>query len=239
MRLIINQNQIATISIRIRRDCLAIFTAVIKVQGRGCRHGCKTVLLWVMGLGCLAGLRADEAWAPVPTNPIAMVGDSLTRQGDWVKALGRPDVTNWGHPGYTTGQLAWTFKDLARQQPGLKVVFLTGGTNDLLLGVPPGRVYENQVEAVAYWRARGIVPVLQSIVLKRGDPESNKPIKEINERLRAFCTAEQVNYLDLNAVLAKDGELRAEFTTEGTHLRPEAYPLWAEQVLKVLARLGY
>jgi alpha-glucosidase len=200
---------------------------------------CKNLLLWVVGLCGFAGLQADDARTPVPTNPIAMVGDSLTRQGDWVKTLGRPDVTNWGHPGYTTGQLAWTFKDLVRQQPGLKVVFLSGGTNDLLLGVPPGRVYENQVEAVAYWRARGIVPVLQSVILKRGDPETNQLIKEINERLQAFSIAQQVDYLDLNAVLAGNGELRAEFTTEGTHLKPEAYPVWAEQVLKVLSRLGY
>lgn len=195
--------------------------------------------LWIAALFGAALLIADDRPLPVPTHPIAMVGDSLTRQGDWIKVLGRKDVTNWGIPGYTTGQLAWTFKDLVRQQPGLKVVFLSGGTNDLLLGVPPERIYQNQVDAVGYWRTRGIVPVLQSVIFKRGDPKTNELIGEINTRLQAFCAAEGVDYLDLNTVLSSDGELRAEFTQEGTHLTPEAYPFWAKQVLRVLGKLGY
>ena len=90
-----------------------------------------------------------------------MIGDSITRQGDWAALLGREEVVNWGHPGYTTGQIAWTFKDLVALHPGLQVVFLSGGTNDLLLGVPVERMYQNQRDAVGYWRDRGVVPVLQ------------------------------------------------------------------------------
>lgn len=168
-----------------------------------------------------------------------MVGDSLTYQGDWKKVLGREDVTNWGIPGYTTGQLEWTFKDLVRQQPGLKVVFLSGGTNDLLLGVPAERIFQNQLKAVAYWRSRGVVPVLQSVLLKRGDPETNVVIKKLNAQLRDYCAAEKVAYLDLNAVLAAEGELSAEFTTEGTHLKPAAYPLWGALVREQLIKLGF
>jgi lysophospholipase L1-like esterase len=195
-----------------------------------------------LGLVALFGaaiLGAEERPSPVSTDPIAMIGDSLTHQGNWPRVLGRKDVTNWGFPGYTTGQLAWTFKDLVRQQPGLKVVFLSGGTNDLLLGIPAERIYQNQIGAVDYWRTQGVVPVLQSVLFKRGDPKTNELAKEINERLQAFCATHEVAYLDLNAVLSADGELRAEFTREGVHLKQEAYPLWAEQVLGVLKKLGY
>jgi lysophospholipase L1-like esterase len=196
-------------------------------------------LLWSVTLTLFTTLRAEERLPPIPSAPVALIGDSLTRQGDWRKILGREDVTNWGIPGYTTGQLEWTFKDLVRQQPGLKVVFLSGGTNDLSLGIPLERIYRNQVNAVTYWRGRGVVPVLQSVLLKRGDPQTNASIQELNARLQAYCAAEKVDYLDLNAVLAKDGELRAELTQEGTHLLPEAYPLWGELVQSVLIRLGY
>lgn len=198
-----------------------------------------TVLLWMAAaLNCGTMLAEAEPASPPPA-AIAMIGDSLTRQGDWRKLLRRDDVVNWGHPGYTTGQLEWTFKDLVRLQPRLKVVFLSGGTNDLLLGVPVERIYLNQVKAVKYWRERGVIVVLQAVTLKRGDAETNALIKGLNDRLREYCEAESVTYLDPNRQLSENDELRAELTTEGTHLTPQAYPLWAEQVVAALRTLGY
>jgi hypothetical protein len=79
----------------------------------------------------------------------------------------------------------------------------------------------------------------ESVLLKRGDAQTNASIHELNTRLRAYCADEKVDYVDVNAVLTKDGELRAELTQEGTHLLPEAYPLWAGQLQKTLAKLGY
>lgn len=192
-------------------------------------------------LSCLlcfahAGLGSDLP-PPPPNNPVALIGDSITHQGDWSKVLGRPDVTNWGIPGYTTGQLAWTFKDLLRQQPGVKVVFLQGGINDLTLGVPADRIFDNQVKAVAYWRSHDVIPVLQSVIYKTNEPETNAIIKALNERLRTWCAAAQVDYLDLNAVLAAHDALRADLSTDGTHLKPEAYPLWAKLVTAELSKL--
>lgn len=118
--------------------------------------------LLILGSLLVAALSAGGAdLSPPPSNnPIAMIGDSITHQGDWTKVLGRTDVTNWGVPGYTSGQLAWTFQDLLKQQPGMKVVFLQGGINDLKLGVPAERIYGNQVRGVAYWRAHGVTPML-------------------------------------------------------------------------------
>lgn len=174
-----------------------------------------------------------------PPAVIAMIGDSLTRQGRWAELLGRSDVVNWGHPGYTTGQIAWTFKDLVRQQPALKVVFLSGGTNDLLLGVPLQRIYENQVAALRYWRERGVTPVLQSLLHQVDAPDTNAAIAALNARLRAHCAAERVCFLDLTPVLCEREQLRAELSTDGTHLKPTAYPLWADSVKRELDALGF
>lgn len=173
------------------------------------------------------------------TGRIAMIGDSITRQGDWTALLGREDVINWGHPGYTTGQLAWTFKDLIREHPALYVVFLSGGTNDLLLGVPADRIYQNQLDAVHYWRERGVLPVLQSITHQVGASATNTVIQALNTRLRDYCATERGYYLDLNAFLSENGGLRTELSSDGVHLLPGAYPLWAREVSGVLERLGY
>ena len=197
----------------------------------------KSLLLLASLLVATLGADSADLPPPPPKNPVSLIGDSITYQGDWTKVLERTDVTNWGIPGYTTGQLAWTFKDLLRQQPSVKVVFLEGGINDLTLGVPADRIFDNQVKAVAYWREHGVIPVLQSVIYKTNEPETNAIIKALNARLQVWCASAQVDYLDLNAVLAARDALRADLSTDGTHLKPEAYPLWARLVTVELAKL--
>ena len=174
-----------------------------------------------------------------PPKIVAMIGDSITHGGDWEKQLERKDVLGWGIPGYTTGQLAWTFKDVVREHPGVKIVFLNGGINDLSLGVPPERVYDNQVKAIAWWREHGVVPVIESTILQVDARDTNATIVSLNARLRTYCEANGVTFLDLNAVLAPEGHLRAELSTDGTHLKPEAYPLWAAAVRDCLKGLEH
>jgi lysophospholipase L1-like esterase len=192
-----------------------------------------------MILGATFMSSANENPTTVPAPSIAMIGDSITRQGDWTRLLDREDVINWGHPGYTTGQLAWTFKDLIRQHPNIKIVFLSGGTNDLLLGVPVARIFENQVAAIRYWRERGVTPVLQSLLPQVDAPETNALIKSLNAQLRAHCTAENVRFLDLTPLFAVGDALRPELSADGTHLKPPAYAPWAEQVSQELKALGH
>ena len=203
----------------------------------------KTTLLILGALVALGSPFCPAADLP-PTSPpspktIAMIGDSITHNGDWEKVLGRKEVLNWGISGYTTGQLAWTFKDVLREHPGVKIVFLGGGINDLTLGVSADRVIENQIKAVAWWREHGVVAVIESVILKTEEPDTNATITGLNARLRAHCESHSIEYLDLNAVLAVDGHLRKEFSTDGTHLQPAAYPLWANLVNQELVRLEH
>jgi lysophospholipase L1-like esterase len=79
---------------------------------------------------------------------------------------------------------------------------------------------------------------VQSVILQTAEAETNTAIIALNTRLRAFCGANHVEFLDLNAVLASDGHLKPELSTDGTHLQPDAYPLWAGLVKACLVRLG-
>ena len=169
---------------------------------------------------------------------VAMVGDSITFQGDWARVLGRSDVDNAGVPGFTTGQLAWTFKDILKRDPDVKVVFLEGGINDLSLGVSADRVFDNEVKAIDAWRGHGVTPVVQSVILQVGKGDVNGVITGLNSRLRTYCAAENVDFLDLNAVLSTDGGLRPDLSVDGTHLKPAGYALWAPVVAGELDRLG-
>jgi lysophospholipase L1-like esterase len=188
----------------------------------------------------LSSARAVEplstANSPTSAKTIALIGDSITHGGEWDKLLARPEVLSWGIPGYTTGQLAWTFKDIVREHPAIKIVFLNGGINDLSLGVSADRVYENQVKAIAWWRERQVTPVIESTILQVDAPDINLQITELNRRLQTYCEANKIVFMNLNAVLAPDGRLRKELSIDGTHLKPEAYPLWAQLISECLAQ---
>jgi lysophospholipase L1-like esterase len=75
------------------------------------------------------------------------------------------------------------------------------------------------------------------VIYKTDEPETNATIKALNARFQAWCAGAQVEYLDLNSVLAAHDALRADLSTDGTHLKPEAYPLWAKLVTAELAKL--
>lgn len=176
------------------------------------------------------------------TNPakaekaIVMFGDSITFQGNWEALLKRSDVANRGQPGYTTGQLNWTIKDVFDEHHATKIWFLQGGVNDISLGVPIQRILENQQFAIDALQNKQILPVVQATTLKRGDPEFNKLVRKLNKNLKKLCTRSAVEYLDVNAFLSRDGELIQSFTEDGCHLTADAYIPWGKAINTVLAR---
>jgi lysophospholipase L1-like esterase len=169
---------------------------------------------------------------------VVMFGNSITHQGKWEEVLGRTDVLGWGIPGYTTGQLIWTIKNVLKENPGTKIWFLEGGINDISLGVPVERVFENYKIMVDSLQRNHIIPVVQSTILKNGAKDDNKLVSKLNKLVKDYCNKNKIEYLDLNAFLSRDGELIKELTTDGCHLQPDAYMPWGEAVMKVLEKYG-
>ncbi len=170
---------------------------------------------------------------------VVMFGNSITHGGDWARLLDRQDVTNWGIPGYLTGQLLWTIKDVLQQHPGTGIWFLEGGINDIYLGMPVRQIYENYRVMVDSLRNNGIIPVVQSTILKRGAPGDNKKVVRLNRLVKKWCSKNEVDYIDLNAFLSAGGELREEYSVDGCHLKPAAYLPWATAVKEVLRKNGF
>ncbi len=166
---------------------------------------------------------------------IFMIGNSITFKGEWRVVLGRKDVINWGIPGYTTEQISWTIKNVIPKKP--VVCFLEGGINDLSLGISVKRVYQNQIKVIDTLLAHHIIPVVQSTIYQSNSKDHNKRVKHINKLISRYCYKHNVDYLDLNSVLSVNNELKKELTTDGTHLNPSAYLLWAELIKKELSKL--
>lgn len=170
------------------------------------------------------------------TQKIVMYGNSITFQGKWEEVLGRTDVANRGVPGYTTGQLIWTIKNGLHDQPGSKIWFLEGGINDISLGIPVERIFENYKITVDSLQRNHIIPVVQSTILKNSAKADNKQVSKLNKMVKKWCLKNNIEYIDLNAFLSPNGELIKELTTDGCHLQPQAYKPWGEAVKKVLLK---
>jgi lysophospholipase L1-like esterase len=167
---------------------------------------------------------------------IVMYGNSITNQGDWNAVLKNPDVTNWGIPGYTTGQLIWTIKNLVKLKP--VICFMEGGINDLYLGIPPERIYQNHVIALQELKKNNIIPVMQSIILTQYDFKRNKIIRKLNIKLKKYCVKNNFDFIDLNQFLSSEKGLKPENSKDGVHITQAAYLPWGLEVTKVLKKYG-
>lgn len=176
---------------------------------------------------------------PIQGKTIVMFGNSITYQGKWEEVIGRKDIVNWGLPGQLTGQLIWNIKNVLHDYPGTKIWFLEGGINDITLGVPAKRVFENYKIMVDSLKNNHIIPVVQSTILKVNSREHNKEVNKLNKMVKKYCLENKVEYIDLNAFLSKNGELIKELSTDGCHLKPDAYKPWGEAVKKVITKYNF
>ncbi len=172
------------------------------------------------------------------TNNIIMIGTSLTQQGDWNTLLNRTDIINKGVIGYRTDQILGVVDNVIHLSPAPKICFIESGTNDVVIDIPIDTIFKNQKKAIDSIIAHKITLVVQATLLQNNDTAHNKVITEINNRLSAYCAAQNIDFLDANSVLSANGELKKELTVDGTHLYPDAYKLWAALIQKELTKLA-
>lgn len=161
---------------------------------------------------------------------IVLLGDSLTANGkDWNPRLGRRDVRNAGQGGYLTGQMLWML-DTCVVAARPEICFVLAGINDLFNDIPPATVFANQRQIVTRLIAGGVRPVVQSVLFVHDNAALNARIGALNARLREWCAANGIDWLDLNPALADANGLKREYTTDGTHLTEQGYAIWSGQL---------
>lgn len=117
-------------------------------------------------------------------------------------------------------------------------IFLMIGINDLNIGHSVGQMEEGYRDLLK--RIKSAMPRLkvhvQSVLPTRGaHAKQNEPVREFNTRLRKLAEEFGYDYIDLHALMVDEkGELKAEFTEDGLHLKEPAYQLWRGEVLRVL-----
>jgi lysophospholipase L1-like esterase len=121
-----------------------------------------------------------------------------------------------------------------------EVIFVMIGINDLLRGIPPAQILENQrliIRDLLTWHPNSEI-VVQSILPHSGPQATwegrdrlleipNEQIKSINRELEAIARNEGVRFLNLYPLFANaEGNLKPELSTDGLHLNDEGYEVW-------------
>jgi len=167
---------------------------------------------------------------------IVMLGDSLTEWGNWHELVPEFRIINRGIASDTSSGVLDRLQEVIGRRP--KVVFVMIGTNDIGLQVPHEVLLRNLREIVTRLRDASIIPVAQSILFRGGwQQASNDAIAAVNAEWAAYCAAEGVRFLDLNASMAVNGHLPDAMTFDGLHLTAAAYRVWRDAVIRAAAEI--
>ena len=171
------------------------------------------------------------------------LGDSITDFYDLEKYFPDEPVVNSGVGGNMTDDILEDMKNRVYQYNPSKV-FLLIGTNDLQDGKTPEEIFDNIkkiVEGIKENRPKAkiylesITPINHNFERNGAQDRQKEDIEEINEKIKKYCVDENLTYIDLYSTLEdENGNLRAEYTTEGLHLSEEGYDVVTEIIEKYL-----
>lgn len=166
---------------------------------------------------------------------IVMLGDSITERVNWNELLDRTDIANRGINSDVTEGFLNRLDHVYRLNP--KACFIMGGVNDVSW-VRTTDIFENYKKIVQQLKEHDIVPIIQSTLYTTGPGSAlkNKNIAGLNRMLKKFAQEESVEYIDVNRVLSKDGQLANEYTSDGIHLTAKGYQVWAQEISIVMQK---
>lgn len=163
---------------------------------------------------------------------IMMVGDSLIAHGDWRSLLPALKIANRGISGDDSEGAARRLDSMINT--GATQAFIMLGINDFYEEKEVDDVLENYRKIIGELLQRNVSPIIQStLYVSREDARLRPKITALNDQLKALADAdERITFVDLNAILSRDGDLKREFTTDGLHLNQAGYMAWACYLLE-------
>lgn len=195
--------------------------------------------------------RYHEENKAVVKGQTVFVGSSLMEMfpvEQWVKELGEdaPIVYNRGVGGYKTSDLL-PILDICVLELEPSKIFINIGTNDLSDGSIPmeqvmcqyeeiiTKIEEQLPEAAIYMMA--YYPVNYEAATEEMKPclrvRNNEKIALANREVERLAKKHGKRYIDVNAALMDEqGNLKAEYTIEGMHIKPEGYRAIFADIMK-------
>ncbi len=194
---------------------------------------------WLM----LLTQEAQAVAAKSPERLTILLGDSLSL---WFPHNLLPDDQIWLNQGIS-GEISAGLLDrldiIAPTRP--ETIFIMIGINDLIRGIGSDTVLANQQLIMRTLRAAhpDSQIVVQSILPHAAEQAtwegrdrlleiSNAQIRDLNRRLEAIATDENIHYLDLYSLVSDaQGNLHSDLTTDGLHLNEQGYRVWRSALM--------
>ena len=178
---------------------------------------------------------------------VVLFGDSLIDFGPWDELLPEFSVHPRGIAGDQLAGFTARVEEVASQKPD--AIVLIGGCNNLvkspeLLPEAVWKDYEELLSAIR--KAMPEVPLFVAGILPLNPRDEgeyagfNERAKAVNLQLSSEKYQQKYNYryIDLAARFSdENGDLSDEFTTDGCHLTPAAYQIWADQLREAFTGL--
>lgn len=171
---------------------------------------------------------------------IVMLGNSNISGADWGELLGRTNVANRGITSDVIEGYVSRLNFIVTLNP--KVVFISGGLNDVYNWIPVETILNDYIFLIEQLRKRGIIVVVQStfnVISSYPSADTRNPeIDKLNRQLKEYCKKEAIEFIDLIPFMSRKGAFREEYTNPWGHINPKGYKIWADQVDRVLKKLG-
>ena len=183
---------------------------------------------------------------PVDSTDVVMVGDGLTEYaGDWNKLLQWRHIRNRGIAGDRIKGVALRLHSVLQGKP--KALFLMAGTNDILEKETLPVVLHDYIDLINLVRetspetklyVQSLLPVNETFSNEKLSGMTNT-IASFNVQLRHYCERYHVGYINIFKRFVRHGtnEMRRELTSDGLHLTPFGYKVWAFELKKYLLDL--
>jgi lysophospholipase L1-like esterase len=174
------------------------------------------------------GYRMRDPFAMDPRVPYPAQLEALLRAKRMDK---QPFVLNAGVNGDSTCGMLWRFSRVVTpEKPDVVVVW--GGINDIGATISPEAVMSNLVKLYAKCSGIGATPMACTLAPTR---RTSHGIQLLNEKIRAHATKNGIAFADLYHALADgEGNLREEYSDDGTHLTQMGYRKVAEAIREKL-----
>ncbi|MDD4610265.1 MAG: serine hydrolase, partial [Bacteroidaceae bacterium] len=181
---------------------------------------------------------AFEKEAPITSNDIVMLGNSLTENGgDWSKWLNKKNVVNRGIRGDVAMGLYDRLDQILPGHP--KKIFILTGANDVShdlssdtivahIGKLVDRIQLESPTTEIYLQS--VLPINESFHRYKRLTNKTAQFPEINEKLVVLAAKKGVTFINLFPLyVAEDGlTMRKEVTRDGLHIIQREYKKWGK-----------
>lgn len=173
---------------------------------------------------------------PAKKHAIVFLGNSITEVGQWSELFTDKNVINRGISGDVTYGVLNRLPFILSKKP--KKIFLGIGVNDIKRGASIEEVSNSQERIIKLITQtspktklfiESVLPVNEEMLADIYAKITNDRINNVNKILKETAHKYGCVYIDLHQSELKgaDGKLKKELSTDGLHLQPMAYIIWA------------